>query len=214
MSLAVRLATRSSLSSPVRAGLRSFASSARCSLAVETNEPTPSQTATKKPSTKTFKIYRWVRNYFRNSQSAAYDVAHGYLCRTRMNLPRNLSCRLTISTSTSVDLWSVRLSGFTTRGAEKGSRKSAHEQVLDALIKIKNEMDATLTFRRSCREGICGSCAMNIDGVNTLACLCRIDRNESKDTKIYPLPHSQSSFTLFGTLAQFRSCESPSVQCT
>ena len=46
--------------------------------------------------------------------------------------------------------------------------------MLDALIKIKNEMDPTLTFRRSCREGICGSCAMNIDGVNTLACLCKI----------------------------------------
>jgi succinate dehydrogenase (ubiquinone) iron-sulfur subunit len=45
--------------------------------------------------------------------------------------------------------------------------------MLDALIKIKNEMDPTLTFRRSCREGICGSCAMNIDGVNTLACLCK-----------------------------------------
>lgn len=44
--------------------------------------------------------------------------------------------------------------------------------VLDALIRIKNETDPTLTFRRSCREGICGSCAMNIDGVNTLACLC------------------------------------------
>ena len=43
--------------------------------------------------------------------------------------------------------------------------------VLDALIKIKNEMDPTLTFRRSCREGICGSCAMNIEGTNTLACL-------------------------------------------
>ena len=43
--------------------------------------------------------------------------------------------------------------------------------VLDALIKIKNEIDTTLTFRRSCREGICGSCAMNIDGANTLACL-------------------------------------------
>merc|ERR1711959_498526 len=43
--------------------------------------------------------------------------------------------------------------------------------VLDALIKIKNEIDPTLTFRRSCREGVCGSCAMNIDGVNTLACL-------------------------------------------
>lgn len=43
--------------------------------------------------------------------------------------------------------------------------------VLDALIKIKNEMDPTLTFRRSCREGICGSCAMNIAGTNTLACI-------------------------------------------
>ena len=43
--------------------------------------------------------------------------------------------------------------------------------VLDALIKIKNDMDPTLTFRRSCREGICGSCAMNIGGINTLACL-------------------------------------------
>lgn len=61
--------------------------------------------------------------------------------------------------------------------------------VLDALLKIKNEQDSTLTFRRSCREGICGSCAMNIGGRNTLACLCRIDRDASKDLKIYPLPH-------------------------
>jgi len=43
--------------------------------------------------------------------------------------------------------------------------------VLDILIKIKNQEDSTLTFRRSCREGICGSCAMNIGGVNTLACI-------------------------------------------
>lgn len=60
--------------------------------------------------------------------------------------------------------------------------------VLDALIVIKNEQDSTLTFRRSCREGICGSCAMNIDGTNTLACLKRIEA-ESKSMKIYPLPH-------------------------
>ena len=60
--------------------------------------------------------------------------------------------------------------------------------VLDALIKIKNEVDPTLTFRRSCREGICGSCAMNIDGVNTLACLSHIDA-QTPVTKIYPLPH-------------------------
>ncbi|KAE9549592.1 hypothetical protein FO519_007188 [Halicephalobus sp. NKZ332] len=61
--------------------------------------------------------------------------------------------------------------------------------VLDALIKIKNEVDPTLTFRRSCREGICGSCAMNIGGQNTLACICNIDMDTSKSTKIYPLPH-------------------------
>jgi len=60
--------------------------------------------------------------------------------------------------------------------------------VLDALIKIKNEKDSSLTFRRSCREGICGSCSMNIDGTNTLACLKSI--NDVKgDVKIYPLPH-------------------------
>ncbi|OJD09944.1 succinate dehydrogenase [ubiquinone] iron-sulfur subunit, mitochondrial [Blastomyces percursus] len=62
--------------------------------------------------------------------------------------------------------------------------------VLDALIRIKNEQDPTLTFRRSCREGICGSCAMNIDGVNTLACLCRIPTESAKESRIYPLPHT------------------------
>lgn len=88
--------------------------------------------------------------------------------------------------------------------------------VLDALLKIKNEQDPTLTLRRyvgnthvhparleqrylffrpilfscsSCREGICGSCAMNINGVNTLACLNSIDTDTSKAQKIYPLPH-------------------------
>jgi succinate dehydrogenase / fumarate reductase iron-sulfur subunit len=60
--------------------------------------------------------------------------------------------------------------------------------VLDAIIKIKNDTDATLTFRRSCREGICGSCAMNIDGGNTLACIQASDEIKG-DVKIYPLPH-------------------------
>jgi succinate dehydrogenase / fumarate reductase iron-sulfur subunit len=60
--------------------------------------------------------------------------------------------------------------------------------VLDALIKIKNEQDSTLTFRRSCREGICGSCAMNIDGSNTLACLRPISETKGP-VRIYPLPH-------------------------
>lgn len=61
--------------------------------------------------------------------------------------------------------------------------------VLDALLKIKNEVDPTLTFRRSCREGICGSCSMNIGGTNTLACISRIDPDLNKTCKIYPLPH-------------------------
>jgi succinate dehydrogenase / fumarate reductase iron-sulfur subunit len=60
--------------------------------------------------------------------------------------------------------------------------------VLDALIKIKDEVDSTLTFRRSCREGVCGSCAMNIDGTNTLACT-KFLSEVSGDIKVYPLPH-------------------------
>lgn len=60
--------------------------------------------------------------------------------------------------------------------------------VLDALIHIKNQVDSSLTFRRSCREGICGSCAMNIDGTNTLACTKPISEVKG-DVKIYPLPH-------------------------
>ena len=66
--------------------------------------------------------------------------------------------------------------------------KKCGPMVLDALIKIKNDIDSTLTFRRSCREGICGSCAMNIDGVNTLACLSSIPK-DSKELVINPLPH-------------------------
>jgi succinate dehydrogenase / fumarate reductase iron-sulfur subunit len=65
---------------------------------------------------------------------------------------------------------------------------SCGPMVLDAIIKIKNEIDPTLTFRRSCREGICGSCAMNIDGTNTLACTKPIAEVKG-DVKIYPLPH-------------------------
>ena len=60
--------------------------------------------------------------------------------------------------------------------------------VLDAIIYIKNELDPTLTFRRSCREGICGSCAMNIGGTNTLACTKSIEDIKG-DVNIYPLPH-------------------------
>lgn len=74
--------------------------------------------------------------------------------------------------------------------------------VLDALIKIKNETDSTLTFRRSCREGICGSCAMNIDGTNTLACTKAIE-DIKDDVKIYPLPHMPVVKDLVPDLNQF-----------
>lgn len=75
--------------------------------------------------------------------------------------------------------------------------------MLDALIRIKNEVDPTLTFRRSCREGICGSCAMNIDGVNTLACLCRIPTDTTKESRIYPLPHTYIVKDLVPDMTQF-----------
>ena len=60
--------------------------------------------------------------------------------------------------------------------------------VLDALIYIKSKIDSSLTFRRSCREGVCGSCSMNIDGTNTLACTKHI-KDVKGNIKIYPLPH-------------------------
>jgi succinate dehydrogenase/fumarate reductase iron-sulfur protein len=62
----------------------------------------------------------------------------------------------------------------------KVDKKQCGPMVLDALIKIKNEQDGSLTFRRSCREGICGSCAMNIDGTNGLACLRSIEEVRQK----------------------------------
>ena len=87
---------------------------------------------------------------------------------------------------------------------------SCGPMVLDALIKIKNEVDTTLTFRRSCREGVCGSCAMNIDGVNTLACIKAIDEIKG-DVRIYPLPHMPVIKDLVPDLthviAQYRSIQ-------
>ena len=74
--------------------------------------------------------------------------------------------------------------------------------VLDALIWIKSNVDPTLTFRRSCREGICGSCAMNIDGANTLACTKGHDEVDGTIT-IYPLPHMPVVKDLVPDLTQF-----------
>ena len=74
--------------------------------------------------------------------------------------------------------------------------------VLDALIKIKDEVDPTLTFRRSCREGICGSCGMNIDGANGLACTTAIESVRG-DVRIYPLPHMPVIKDLVPDLSHF-----------
>lgn len=74
--------------------------------------------------------------------------------------------------------------------------------ILDGLIKIKNEIDPGLTFRRSCREGICGSCAMNINGTNTLACTKGMDEVDG-DVNIYPLPHQPVVKDLVPDLTNF-----------
>lgn len=79
---------------------------------------------------------------------------------------------------------------------------SCGPMVLDALIKIKNEMDSTLTFRRSCREGVCGSCAMNIDGENTLACTKGLDEVKG-DVAVTPLPHQRIVKDLVPDLTNF-----------
>lgn len=74
--------------------------------------------------------------------------------------------------------------------------------VLDALLKIKDDMDSSLSLRRSCREGICGSCAMNIDGKNTLACTQTIEDIEG-DVTVYPLPHQPVVKDLVSDLTHF-----------
>jgi succinate dehydrogenase / fumarate reductase, iron-sulfur subunit len=89
-----------------------------------------------------------------------------------------------------------RLDGYTVDLAE------CAPMVLDALIKLKNEVDPTLTFRRSCREGVCGSCAMNIDGTNTLACTKPIEEVKG-EVRIYPLPHMPVVKDLVPDLTEF-----------
>ncbi|TPW07976.1 MAG: succinate dehydrogenase iron-sulfur subunit [Alphaproteobacteria bacterium] len=75
------------------------------------------------------------------------------------------------------------------QGASRVRNVACGPMVLDVLIHIKNEIDPSLTFRRSCREGVCGSCAMNIGGRNTLACTKGVDEIPGKDLTISPLPH-------------------------
>jgi succinate dehydrogenase (ubiquinone) iron-sulfur subunit len=74
--------------------------------------------------------------------------------------------------------------------------------MLDVLFKIKDEQDPTLVFRRSCREGICGSCAMNVNGVNTLACLCKVEKSKAVTT-VSPLPHMYVVKDLVVDMANF-----------
>ena len=83
-------------------------------------------------------------------------------------------------------------------------------KVLDILFKIKNEIDPTLTFRRSCAHGVCGSCAMNVDGVNTLSCI-KSHSDIKGELNIYPLPHLKVVKDLVGDLStlykQYESVE-------
>ena len=74
--------------------------------------------------------------------------------------------------------------------------------VLDAILKIKNEIDTTLTFRRSCREGVCGSCAMNVNGKNTLVCTKAIAAYEGT-IKVFPLPHMDVIKDLVADMTHF-----------
>ena len=68
-------------------------------------------------------------------------------------------------------------------------KKECGPMVLDALLKIKDQIDPSLTFRRNCREGVCGSCSMNINGTNCLACITDLTALETEEVRIYPLPH-------------------------
>ena len=81
------------------------------------------------------------------------------------------------------------------------NKKNLGPMVLDALMYIKGEVDSSLTFRRSCREGICGSCSMNVNGTNTLACLKPIE--DVKFVDIYPLPHMKVLKDLVPDLSEF-----------
>ncbi len=61
--------------------------------------------------------------------------------------------------------------------------------VLDALLRIKEEQDNTLTFRYSCRMGICGSCGMFVGDLPVLACQTQVYDLESDRVEVKPLPN-------------------------
>ena len=153
---------------------------ARCLRSFTSSIPRSQATPAEKPHhPKEFKIYRWV---------SPYSTPNSYNITQREQNPDEPATPPILQSYT-IDLNQCGPMVSSVSSFPKGPPSLRPPQILDALIKIKNEVDPTLTFRRSCREGICGSCAMNINGQNTLACLCRIDRSSS-DSKIYPLPHS------------------------
>lgn len=113
----------------------------------------------------------------------------GELTKNRQVKIKILKYEPTTEDAPKVQVWFYNLE------EKKSTIKS--EMLLDTLFNIHNELDATLAFRRSCREGICGSCAMNINGKNTLACLYRVNYEEMANAllpwtpklNIFPLPH-------------------------
>ncbi len=80
--------------------------------------------------------------------------------------------------------------------------KNNCHMVLDALLAIKNTLDETLTFRRSCREGVCGSDGMNINGKNRLACTTHLSELQ-EPIIIRPLPGLPVSRDLIVDMTQF-----------
>ena len=142
-----------------------------------TKTPPPTQ---KEERIKYFKIYRWDPDHRQKPVSGS--LLFFFLSRTHFRAFSQMGYLFS------------RRSYFQYLSTYPVDLNDCGPMILDALIKIKSEQDPTLTFRRSCREGICGSCAMNINGQNTLACLCYIDpKGEKKSSgdvvKIYPLPH-------------------------
>ncbi len=76
------------------------------------------------------------------------------------------------------------------------------KKVLDALIAIKEQLDESLAFRRSCREGVCGSDGLNINGVNRLACVTALE-GLKEPICIRPLPRLAVIRDLIVDMGQF-----------
>lgn len=127
-----------------------------------------------------------MRNVALSRMGARYMSAAPAVSVTKVSVDKNASTSKVKKFE--IYRWDPEQKGNPTMSSYSIDLDECGPMVLDALIKIKNEQDPTLTFRRSCREGICGSCAMNINGSNTLACLCYIDKS-SPSIKINPLPH-------------------------